>query len=72
MKRPAPVLLEPVWSPLMRRLLRIALLVAIGFLLLSAVIAVARPETGAAEKIALAGAAVLLIWAASVVRRRLA
>jgi len=55
----------------MRRLLRIALLVAIAFLLLSAVIAVARPETGAAEKVALAAVCALLVSAASVVRRRL-
>jgi hypothetical protein len=55
----------------MRRLVRIAFLVVITFLVLGAVIAFGRPETGVVEKIALAGVAALLISASSVVRRRL-
>jgi hypothetical protein len=56
----------------MRALLRIALLVIIGFLLLAVVIAVGRGETGAVETIALVVAALLLVLAASFVSRRLA
>jgi hypothetical protein len=48
------------------------LLVVIGFLLLAVVIAVGRGDTGAVEKVALAGAALLLVLAASFVRPRLA
>jgi hypothetical protein len=56
----------------MKALLRIALLVIIGFLLLAVVISVGRGETGAVEKIALVVAALLLLLAAFFVRRRLA
>jgi hypothetical protein len=56
----------------MRAFLRIALLVVIGFLLLAVVIAVGSGETGVVEKVALPVAALLLVLAASFVRRRLA
>ena len=44
-----------VSSRSMRGLLRIALLVIIAFLLLSVVVGIASAETGAVEKVALAG-----------------
>jgi hypothetical protein len=47
-------------------------LVIIVFLLVGIVVGIASRETGAAEKLVLAGAGLLLIWAASLVRRRLA
>jgi Kef-type K+ transport system membrane component KefB len=56
----------------MRALLRIALLLIIGFLLLAVVIAVGRGDSGAVETIALVAAAVLLVLAAAFVSRRLA
>jgi hypothetical protein len=63
---------ERVWSLSMRAVLRIVLLVVIAFMLLAVVIAVGRGGTGVVEKVALAGAALLLVLAASVVRSRLA
>jgi hypothetical protein len=56
----------------MRALLRTALLVVIVFLLLGVVVGIASGETGAPEKVVLAGVGLLLVWAASLVRRRLA
>jgi LPXTG-motif cell wall-anchored protein len=56
----------------MRALLRIALLVMIGFLLLAVVIVVGTGDTGAVETIALGAVALLLVLAAFFVRRRLA
>ncbi len=54
------------------RLLSWAALVVIAVLLLGVVVGIGRGETGAVEKVALAAVAVLLVWAASLVRRRLA
>lgn len=54
----------------MPRLLRIVLQLVIFILLLSVVIGVASGDTGAVEKVALAALGGLLIFAASVVRRR--
>jgi hypothetical protein len=53
----------------MRRLVRIAIFVLLTFLVLSLVVAVARPETGILEKVVLVAAVVGLIAAASPARR---
>lgn len=53
----------------MVRLLRIALQVVLFLLLLSIVVAVAAEETGAVEKVVLAGMGIGLIWIAGLVRR---
>jgi uncharacterized membrane protein len=51
------------------KLVRIAILVVLSCLVLSLVIAVARPETGILEKVVLVAAVVGLIAAASPARR---
>ena len=56
----------------MRRLVRVVLLVVIALLLVAVVIAFAGADTGPLEKAALAGLAVLLLAAASQLRRLLA
>ena len=53
----------------MMRLLRVALQVVLFFLLLSLVVAVAAPQTGLAEKVALVTVGLVLVWLASHVRR---
>jgi hypothetical protein len=53
----------------MARLLRFALLIVLTFLMLSIVMAVARPETGASEKAVLVLAAGGLLALATPVRR---
>jgi hypothetical protein len=53
----------------MLRLLRFALQIALFFLLLSLVVAVASAQTGTVEKTALIAAGALLVWFASRVRR---
>jgi hypothetical protein len=53
----------------MLRLLRIALQMVLFFLLLSAVSAIAVPETGVVEKAVLVALGAGLIWLASLVRR---
>lgn len=53
----------------MLRLLRLVLLVIMTFIVVSLVIAVARPETGPAEKVVLSVAVVGLIVAARPVQR---
>jgi hypothetical protein len=53
----------------MLRLVRIAILVVLTFLVLSLVVAVARPETGILEKVVLVATIVGLIAAASPARR---
>jgi len=56
----------------MRTILRVALLVVIAVVLLALVIAIGRGDSGPLEKAALAVLAILLVVAASLVRRRLA
>jgi hypothetical protein len=53
----------------MLRLLRFALQIALFFLLLSLVVAVASAQTGIVEKVALIAAGAVLVWLASRVRR---
>ena len=53
----------------MLRLIRVGLQVVLFFLLLSLVVAVASPQTGALEKAALIAAGAALVWLASRVRR---
>ena len=53
----------------MLALVRIGLQVVIFFLLLSIVVGIAAPETGAAEKAALGVLAVALAWVAAHARR---
>jgi hypothetical protein len=53
----------------MLRLVRIAILVVLTFLVLSLVVAGARPETGILEKVVLVAAIIGLIAAASPARR---
>ncbi|HEV8622012.1 MAG TPA: hypothetical protein VGR33_03875 [Actinomycetota bacterium] len=53
----------------MLRLVRIAILVVLTFLVLSLVIAAARPETGILEKVVLVAAVLGLIAAGSLARR---
>jgi hypothetical protein len=53
----------------MLRLVRIAILLVLTFLVLSLVIAVARPETGILEKVVLVAAVVGLIAVTSPARR---
>ncbi len=53
----------------MLRLLRIAILVVMFFITISLVIAVSRPETGAAEKAVLGVAVVGLLFSALPVQR---
>ena len=53
----------------MIRLLRLALLVVLFFLLLSTVVAIASPQTGIVEKFVLTSAGAGLVWIASRVRR---
>lgn len=53
----------------MLRLVRVAILVVLTFLVLSLVVAVARPETGMIEKVVLVAAVLGLIAAASLARR---
>jgi hypothetical protein len=53
----------------MLRLVRIAILVVLTYLVLSLVVAVARPDTGTLEKIVLVAAVLGLIAVGSLVRR---
>jgi hypothetical protein len=53
----------------MLRLLRLAILVAMTFVVLSLVIAIGTPETGPIEKVILGAAAIGIIVASAPVRR---
>jgi len=53
----------------MIRLLRLALQVALFFLVLSLVVAVASVHTGTVEKVVMIAAGAVLVWLASHVRR---
>ena len=53
----------------MLSLLRVALQMVLFFLLLSAVVGIAAAETGVVEKLALAAAAIALVWLTPRVRR---
>lgn len=56
----------------MSRLLRIAVQVVAFFLLLGVVVGLASENTGVAEKVVLATFGLLVVWAVSVARTRLA
>lgn len=56
-------------GPDVLRLVRTAILVVLAFLVLSLVVAIARPETGVFEKVVLVAAVVGLIALAAPVRR---